>query len=538
MGGIRRDSRSFDVGHGSANSDGMRRVIECIGHTGWTAAGAAIVGSAALLAGLAAGCATPVEPKPAPVAEVEAKPDVDPRELCLVKAEIDDAMSRLELAEVRARYERDAAASRAARFGALLTIQNEQDRFRAFHDDSVANPNSAVGPLGECFVYAGWKMADQASGRCQMAEDRLRSGAVVEVARAELHRRKGALDAALGAVERALALDGTCAAAHIEAARVHQARGDDEQALGAWERARATWPRCYLCLVEAAKLKETRAGKDAALPLWEEALALQPDSLEALKRYAAALAGVDDAKALEAYERAIGAGGSDVATFMGAAQLAAAGGASQADKALGFAERAAAAQPNDIDAWRLILALAQQKGDGVKATAAANEVLRLVGEDLPALLALARDARANGRLVDAVLRYDAAARAIAGGRTAAVAAADLEAAGKEHAALLAELKVATRPAVGSANSVISSVQRTVQALFVERLKKLPAAKKGTLRGSIEVGVTVSAAGAVDDVEIVKDTLGDPAVTASLVANLRRATVTGGAKRYAFQMDFQ
>lgn len=522
----------------------MRRVIHRLGLPTWAAAAAWVFAAGALsgvlsgaLSGALSGCATPSpEPARAPVV-VEEKPDVDARELCLVKAEIDDAASRLKLAELQARYERDAVASRAARFGSLLAIQNEQDRFHAFHDDGQKNPRSAVGPLGECFVYAAWKMSDQASGRCQMAEDRLKGAAVVEVARAELFRRKGSLEEAGRAIERALALDGTCAAAHMEAARVHQARGEDARALAAWESARAAWPRCYVCAVEAAKLQEASAGKDAALPLWEAALTLQPDSAEALKRYGAALAGVDDGKALQAYERAIAAGQSDAATFMGAAQLAGKGEGASVDKALAFAERAAQVQPNDIDAWRLILALAQQKGDAVRAQAAATEVLRLVGEDLPALLLLARDARAHHRLVEAVLRYDAAARAIAAGRTGSVPAPDLEAAGSEHAALLAELQVPKKAASGSANRVIASVQHTVQGLFVHRLKKLPAAKKGTLRGSIEVGVTVSASGSVDEVEIVKDTLGDEAVTASLVANLRRATVTGGAKRYSFQMDF-
>jgi hypothetical protein len=104
---------------------------------------------------------------------------------------------------------------------------------------------------------------------------------------------------------------------------------------------------------------------------------------------------------------------------------------------------------------------------------------------------------------------------------------------KEHAQLLKELKVADKGAKGSANAVIGSVKRTVQDVFVERLKK-----KKTLRGMIEVAVTVSATGTVEDVEIVKDTLADPSVAASVVANLRRANISGGAKRYSFTMEFQ
>jgi tetratricopeptide (TPR) repeat protein len=500
----------------------MRRVILRL-HLVVGLASASVLGAATL------GCETPkaVEKKAAPV-EAE-KLDVDPAALCQVKAEIDDAASRLKLADLRTRLEKDAATDRAARFGALLSIQNEQDRFHAFHDDTEQNPKSGVGPLGECFVYAAWKMSDQAQGSCQMADDRLRGAAVVDVARAELLRRKGNLDEAQNLIDNALSTDNGCAAALIEAARVQQARGDAEKALASWERARAAWPTCYLCAVEAAKLAEASSGKDAAVPMWEAALALQPDSAEALKRYGAALAGVDNAKALSAYERAIDAGQNDVATFMGAAQLA----GDNVDKGLAFAEKAAALQPNEIDAWRIILALAQKKPDAVKARKAAGEILRLVDEDVPALLVVARDARQNGQLVEAVTRFDAAARAIAGGRTGGLLAPDLEAARKEHAALLAELKVPEKAPKGNASAVVSAVQKTVQGLFVERLKK----KKG-MKGTLDVGVTVSAAGVVEDVEIVKDTLGDAAVTASVVANLRRATITGGAKRYSFTMDFQ
>lgn len=464
------------------------------------------------------------------------RPDADPAALCQIKAEIDDASSRLKLAEVRERLEREALIDRAARFGALLAISDDQERFKAFHDDAGKNPDSAVGPLGECFVYASWKMPDQATGRCQLADDRLMQGgqsaAIVDVARAELHRRRGQLDEAQALIDNALSVDNGCPAALIEGARVAQARGENDKALASWQRARSSWSKCYLCAVEAAKLTETISTREAAVPLWEAALALQPDAADALKRYGAALAGVDDKRALLAYQKAIAAGQNDVSTLMGAAQLAAAAG--EADKALAFADQAVQVQPNDIDAWRLILALAQKKGDGPRAIKASLEILRLVEEDLPALVVLARDARAADKLVDAVLRYDAAGRAIAGGRTNPLATADVDAVVKEHKKLLTELKVADRPAKGSAASVIASVKNTVQALFVERLKR---SKSKKLQGMIEVAVTVSAAGTVDEVEIVKDTLGDAAVTASVVANLRRAQISGGAKRYSFQMDF-
>ncbi|HEY4223930.1 MAG TPA: hypothetical protein VGO62_21390 [Myxococcota bacterium] len=496
----------------------------------------ALLALACALALAACGTDAPaVKPAPTAVAPKMAKADVEPQELCQVKAELEDASSRLKLADLRTRLEKTAATDRAAQFGALLAIDNDQDRFHAFHDDSLKNPQSAVGPLGECFVYAAWKMSDQATGRCQMADERLRGAAIVDVARAELNRRKGAYDEAQTLVDNALSNDNGCAAALVEAARIAQAKNDPQKALASWERARKAWPSCYLCAVEAAKITEVSSGKDAAVPLWEAALALQPDAPEALKRYGAALAGKDDKKALAAYERAVGAGQHDVATFVAAAQLAMAAG--DDDKALAYAEAAAKQQPNEIDAWRAILALAQKKHDAAKAVGAAQQVLRLVDEDLPALFVLGKDAQTSGDLVQAVQRYDVADRAVVAGRTGSLAPADLEQFKKDDAALLTSLHVLSTPPKGSASTVVNAVQHAVQGLFAERLKVLAQQKKPT-QGSIEVSVSVSASGSVDEVEISKDTLADPPVTASVVANLRRALITGGAKRYSFQMDFQ
>ncbi|OGQ22053.1 MAG: hypothetical protein A2138_19900 [Deltaproteobacteria bacterium RBG_16_71_12] len=484
-----------------------------------------------------AACGTTPEPaKVVPPPPALPPPDVDGAALCQVVAEVEDAVEQGRARELRDRYQAAGAGDRAKSFGALLAVINEQDRFRAFREDGERFPTSPVAPLGLCFVYADWKMEDQATGVCMTAEASSRGAPIVDVARARLMRKKGSLDAATALVDNALTRDASCVAAHVEAARVHAARGDADRAMTAWQQARTAWPACFLCAVEAARLADASADRASAIPLWEAALAITPGSPVALKHYAAALATSEPHKALAAYQRAVDAGADDLSTLLGGAQLAAASGDVVAG--LAFAEKAASLQKNEIDAWRLVLALALRRndaaqGDPARAAGAAREVLRLVDEDVPALLVLARQARARGNLVDAVVRYDAAARAIAAGRVAGVEAADLEAAKKEHAALLTELHVATVAAKGKPETVVRQVQGAVQQLFLERLKK----KKG-LAGSLDVAVVVSAAGTVDTVEIVSDSVGDAAVAASVVANLRRAVITGGAKRYSFTMELK
>ncbi len=492
-----------------------------------------------LLAGCVAlvlACETTPEAAPAAPAPPQPSSDVDGAALCQVVAEVEDASERGKARELRAALESAPAADRAKRFGAQLAVANDQERFRSFREDAEQHPGSGVAPLGQCFVYADWKMEDQASPVCLKADTALRGAPIVDVARARLMRKKGAHDAALALVDNAVSRDGSCVAAHMEAGRVHAARGDPDKALASWERARASWPGCFLCAVEAARLAEASLERARAIPLWEVALQIDPGSPLALKHYGAALAQSEPQRALDAYRRAIDAGADDLPTLLGAAQLAASGG----DVAAGllFAERAAAVQKNEIDAWRLVLSLAQRRndaaqGDPDRAVAAAREVLRLVDEDVAALLVLARRARAAGDLVDAVVRYDAAARALGAGRVAGVEAADLEAAKKEHAGLLGDLRVSATGAKGKPDTVVRQVQGAVQQLFLERLKK----KKG-LAGALDVAVVVSAAGTVDSVEIVSDSVGDAAVAASVVANLRRATISGGAKRYSFTMELK
>src|SRR5690606_6884322 len=124
--------------------------------------GARTRASAALLVLAVAACA-PAE-KPKPVAAAKPKPpEVDPRELCNVVAEVEDARARGSLDAVTTSLAQRAASSaedRAAAFGAIFAIVDEQARWKAFKADRDEHPDSALGHLGECFTYAGWKMMD------------------------------------------------------------------------------------------------------------------------------------------------------------------------------------------------------------------------------------------------------------------------------------------------------------------------------------------------------------------------------------------
>ena len=81
----------------------------------------------------------------------------------------DDAAARGGLVAFRHEAERRGD-GRHAVFARHLALATPEERFRAFHDELGDRPDSVVGPLGECLVYAGWsRMGPQASKACDVA---------------------------------------------------------------------------------------------------------------------------------------------------------------------------------------------------------------------------------------------------------------------------------------------------------------------------------------------------------------------------------
>jgi hypothetical protein len=487
----------------------------------------------------AAACVTTPE---ATIPQVEVPPELDVVKLCDAIVDVGDAAARGALAARRQHHEINAMSDRHAAFAAMLALPTPEERFRAFHADSERFSTSGVGVLGECLVYASWsKMGPEAARACDLAASKLGPTAVVvEVARVEsavLHDRNP--QQALARADAALAIAPTCSALHVERARARAAFGDLRSARDAWAEAAAAAPKCFRCLVQQAALEEEidtgPAGRAASVSLWEGALKLAPDHPETLRRFAAAIAGLDDARALRAWEAAIAAGARDYPTVFAAAQLAARNASSPAelDVALGYAKRAADVAKQDPEPRRLVVELAVRRGAVDEARAAAARVLELVADDVLANAALARIAVASGPLVDAVTSYDAAVASL--DRGAVVDAAVASAIRAEQAGLLARLQVndAKRP-TGTVNAVANATQRALQTLWRDRI-----AKKSTTRGGTLTVVVESAAdGHVLSTQLRADTLGDPEIAAAAVAWLSRATISGGARRHTLDFILQ
>lgn len=481
----------------------------------------------------AAACATTddKQDEQATAAPVEKPPEVAAHALCETMLEVDDAIARgqrdekrKELSAVALQDPTDAA----ARFGVAMSMETENDRWQAFKGDGQLNPESVVFPLGECFVYAWWKMADQQTKPCDEAAGRVDDLALVDVARGELLRRDGKPAQALARYDAALATDARCVPALIGKARAQAAAGDAAAARATYKSAQALAPDCFLCAQERAAVVEDQEGKAAARPLWKEALALQPDHAPTVRRYAATQVGHDDKAALAAYEKAISLGVEDRDTLVAAARLAEKMGA--LDRAAAHAKRAAEAEKSDVKSWRLLAELNEKKGDAAAAGKAYKQILELVPDDWAAHLALARAAKKGERLIEALTHYEAATRALEeAGEDASQAKV---AANTELGELLRALQIPDKGSEGTATRVVSIVQSRVRKLYEAARKK----ERG-LKGTVEVVVVTREDGTVKSVKIKKDGLKNATVAAALVGNLQRARIVGGAKRYSFELDF-
>lgn len=482
--------------------------------------------------GLAAGCATP--PPPPPLLPPPPPAELDVASVCRLVVDVDDAAARGGLAAFRLEAERHGA-DRHAVFARHLALATPEERFRAFHDELGERPDSVVGPLGECLVYAGWsRMGPQAAKACDAAAIALGPQRIL----ADIGRSESALlhdndpTRALSLADAGIAAAPGCAAFVVVRARARAANADVVTARTAWREAVDALPASFRCLTEAGLAEERAdpgdAGRAAAAAFFERALAVAPDHADTLRRFAAATAGVDGVRALKAYAAAVKAGARDYQTLLAAARLATTLAANDDDvaRAIDFARRASEASREDPEPRRLLVQLLARQGAWEDVIVAGNALLDLEVDDAVARHALARAALAKGDVAGAVRHYDAAARGLSTLDATAQAAVT-----SEQQALLTRLLVdPSKAPKGGASVVASAIQRQLQALWRERVKK-NALTKGS---DLIVVAETDATGRVVDVDIKTDGVGDPELAGAVVAWLSRATVQGGARRYTME----
>ena len=86
---------------------------------------------------------------------------------------------------------------------------------------------------------------------------------------------------------------------------------------------------------------------------------------------------------------------------------------------------------------------------------------------------------------------------------------------------------------GSIDAVIQTVETRARQAFQVLKDADP-----ELKGRIDLTLTTDKSGKVVQVSVKRDSLGVQRVAASLLADFRRATIQGGAKRYALELEFE
>jgi tetratricopeptide (TPR) repeat protein len=318
-----------------------------------------------------------------------------------------------------------------------------------------------------------------------------------------------------GDAAAALEIDGGCTAARIYAAK---SATSPEEKLEHLRAIRALDAGCLGCdrAIGVAALAAGQRG--AAREALARALERTPDDRALLELYAPLAAAHDVEAAARAYDQLLAALPAEDTRARHVAHRALARlheGAGRRAKALAHMDAALKIQPDDLEAARAKLRLS----DGDARADALRGILALDDEDRASMAALAA-ILAEKAPDEALKLYD---RALALGDDDAVKAA--------RAALLKSLKVPVRTMKGRIRTVVNSVRRSLQPMYA-------AMAPGKKTGRLDVRVVTDAKGAVRSAEIVGDTLGAARVRAALLGHLARARIRGGAREYAFTLEFK
>ncbi len=402
----------------------------------------------------------------------------------------------------------------AARFLAVYAQPRGEDRWAGFKQLWRDFSDSAFGQLGMASVYVEWKVLDQADRAIAAALEAEPDTWLAVRYRAEVSEKRERLESAAVDFRTVLQADPKNPEAFLGLARIAHRQGDATLARKNAEAALATAPDLFGAHALLADLAlEAKDPKEAAARM-ERAVAASPRDREARVRLAKLLRESGDAQGAREQWKAAVRLKEDAESL---AALAEAAHASKDQKTeLEAMERLSAKDPSATE-WRRIaeIRLAVNDWDG------AEKALRR------ALARDPRDASANAGLGKVHLHRGDPQQAIEALR----ASGDV---GKEERVALERrlnLDKVSRADVGA-------LQKAVQAL-VDRTYRSRLADAPTLSGVLKLRVTVAAAGAATQVEVLEDSVHDPDVLACAYWNLRDATYPPNKPgRYSFTFAFR
>ncbi len=390
--------------------------------------------------------------------------------------------------------------SAPARFLALYARSRDEGTWAEFKAMSTEQRDSGLGWLGQARIYVGWKVWDQVDKVIDQGFEAEPDNWLLVIPRALAAEGRGRFDVAAADWKMVLGVDPANPQALMGRARAARRAGDGAVARTACDSALASAPGHFPALLMLAELSAEAGDKEGAATWYAKAVEASPRDRPLRITLAKLLTEKGDAAgARDQWKEVLGLKVEPEALVSYAAAARAAGDVKAEEAAI---EKLAAVDPGAAE-WKRVAEIRLASGDVVGAEAALRRTLTRDPKDLAANAAMGMIQEGKGELEAAIASYRAAGEAGLGARRALEQRLNIE--------------PLTRPNVGA-------LQKAAGAL-IEKTYKARVAEWPNLAGALKIRVTTDATGAATLVEVLEDTVSDPAVRACAYWNLRDATYT-------------
>lgn len=362
-------------------------------------------------------------------------------------------------------------------------------------------------------IYLQWKgFAPQARAEIDQVLGRHPDFIPALAVRAEIERVEGRLDAAAAEYRAVVKRDPLCFEAQLGLATVLESLGDTKGARAALDAAIAIDGSDPVTLRKLAAILLLEGDTAAVLPIYEKLLALHPGDVQVMRRLGELHRSQGDLEgAAQAFER-LQSAAPDIDVARQLVEIYAALARAQ-DEQRALEDLARLDETASVDVYRRLFELRAQDGDAEGAEAALRQAIARAPEDLSLRALLARNLGDRGELIPAILAHREAITLGVG---------DLRA---DLRALEARAGLPAQPLRGNVSRLYNLVHLHLKKALAQRHKNQP-----WLGGELGVRATIGEAGKVGAVQITKNTLQDPELTALVYFSILDAHLPGERPR--------
>jgi predicted Zn-dependent protease len=387
--------------------------------------------------------------------------------------------------------------SPAARFLALYARSRDESTWAEFKAMSSELRDSGLGWLGQARTYVAWKVWDQVDKVIDEGFEAEPDNWLLVIPRAVAAEGRGRFEQAQNDWKMVLSVDPKNPQALAGKARAARRAGDAAGARAAFEAALAVFPGYFPALVALAELSTEAGDKEGAAAWWGKAVEASPKDRALRITLAKVLLDKGDAAgARDQWKAILGLKEDPDALVSFAAAARAAGDAKSEEQAI---ERLSAVDPGAAE-WKRVAEIRLASGDVAGAESALRRSLTRDAKDTSANVAL-------GRILEGKKEFQAAIESYRAGGEA----------GKGPRAAL-EQKLNIEPI---AKPDIGAIQKAAQVL-IEKTFRQSLVEWPNIAGAIKIRVTTDPNGAATLVEVLEDSVDDPAVRACAYWSLRDA----------------